>query len=148
MNFLFSNQKFKCLAIILMINYFQTKLVWLTSNMKKIKNIIINNSPAWKLFVGETTVSNEVLDTVLKAGEVLKIRGLWRQTDEPGGDTPAEKTSTQVLNKQAKKPEEQPKITVKKDDKLLKTFNPVQPQGVTRYEFLFIHHLSSNTFIF
>lgn len=72
---------------------------------------------------------------MLKAGEVLKIRGLWRQNDEAGGDsTPAEKTTTQPanINKQAKKPDE-PKLTVKKDDKLLKTFNPVQPQGVTRY---------------
>ncbi|XP_046960522.1 zinc finger and BTB domain-containing protein 17-like isoform X1 [Vanessa cardui] len=88
------------------------------------------------MYKGETTVSNEVLDTVLKAGEVLKIRGLWRQTDEPGGDTPAEKTSTQTVNKQTKKPDEQPKITVKKDDKLLKSFNPVQPQGVTRPMFI------------
>ncbi|XP_026486162.1 zinc finger and BTB domain-containing protein 17-like isoform X1 [Vanessa tameamea] len=88
------------------------------------------------MYKGETTVSNEVLDTVLKAGEVLKIRGLWRQTDEPGGDTPAEKTSTQTVNKQTKKTDEQPKITVKKDDKLLKSFNPVQPQGVTRPMFI------------
>lgn len=97
------------------------------------------------LILGETTVSNEVLDTVLKAGEVLKIRGLWRQTDEAGGDSvPAEKTTTPPtttnVNKQVqvvtqKKPEDsQPKIAVKKDDKLLKTFNPVQQQGgVTRY---------------
>ncbi|XP_059048328.1 zinc finger and BTB domain-containing protein 17 isoform X3 [Achroia grisella] len=96
------------------------------------------------MYKGETTVSNEVLDTVLKAGEVLKIRGLWRQTDEAGGDsTPAEKTTapmaTASVNKQivAKKPEDmQPKITVKKDDKLLKTFGQVQPQGVTRPMFI------------
>ncbi|CAG9560201.1 unnamed protein product [Danaus chrysippus] len=90
------------------------------------------------MYKGETTVSNEVLDTVLKAGEVLKIRGLWRQNDEAGGDsTPAEKTTTQPanINKQTKKPDE-PKLTVKKDDKLLKTFNPVQPQGVTRPMFI------------
>ncbi|CAH0727967.1 unnamed protein product, partial [Brenthis ino] len=91
------------------------------------------------MYKGETTVSNEVLDTVLKAGEVLKIRGLWRQTDEAGGDSiPAEKTSTTATSapKPAKKPEEQPKITVKKDDKLLKTFTPVQQQGVTRPMFI------------
>ncbi|XP_063378795.1 zinc finger and BTB domain-containing protein 42 [Cydia fagiglandana] len=91
------------------------------------------------MYKGETTVSNEVLDTVLKAGEVLKIRGLWRQTDE-AGDPPAEKTTTQVasVNKQpVKKPEElQPKIAVKKDDKLLKTFTPMQQQGVTRPMFI------------
>ncbi|KAM3961965.1 uncharacterized protein ACR2FA_004049 [Aphomia sociella] len=91
------------------------------------------------MYKGETTVSNEVLDTVLKAGEVLKIRGLWRQTDEAGGDSvPAEKTTASV-NKQvvAKKPEDiQPKITVKKDDKLLKTFGQVQQQGVTRPMFI------------
>ncbi|XP_048484855.1 zinc finger and BTB domain-containing protein 42 isoform X1 [Plutella xylostella] len=97
------------------------------------------------MYKGETTVSNEVLDTVLKAGEVLKIRGLWRQTDEAGGDsTPAEKQpqqqqATTSLNKQPppKKPEEpvqvqvQQKIAVKKDDKLLKAFNPLQPQSGT-----------------
>ncbi|XP_049865723.1 ras-responsive element-binding protein 1 isoform X2 [Pectinophora gossypiella] len=95
------------------------------------------------MYKGETTVSNEVLDTVLKAGEVLKIRGLWRQTDEVGGDsTPAEKTtaanSTAIVNKQTlqKKPEEPQKIAVKKDDKLLKTFQPVQQQGVTRPMFI------------
>ncbi|XP_060801141.1 zinc finger and BTB domain-containing protein 42 isoform X2 [Amyelois transitella] len=97
------------------------------------------------MYKGETTVSNEVLDTVLKAGEVLKIRGLWRQTDEAGGDsTPAEKTTTN-LNKQVaatttKKPDEvQAKIAVKKDDKLLKTFNPGQmqtPGQVTRPMFI------------
>lgn len=82
-------------------------------------------------------MSNEVLDTVLKAGEVLKIRGLWRQADED--IAPAEKTSTTSTptnaNKQiVKKPEEiQTKIAIKKDDKLLKAFNPVQQQGtVTR----------------
>ncbi|XP_063532737.1 zinc finger protein Xfin [Cydia strobilella] len=91
------------------------------------------------MYKGETTVSNEVLDTVLKAGEVLKIRGLWRQTDE-AGDPPAEKTTTQVasVNKQpVKKPEDlQPKIAVKKDDKLLKSFTPMQQQGVTRPMFI------------
>ncbi|KAI8428680.1 hypothetical protein MSG28_007402 [Choristoneura fumiferana] len=97
------------------------------------------------MYKGETTVSNEVLDTVLKAGEVLKIRGLWRQTDE-AGDPPAEKTTAQTttqvvasVNKQivSKKPEDtQPKITVKKDDKLLKTFSPMQQQGVTRPMFI------------
>ncbi|CAH2075041.1 unnamed protein product, partial [Iphiclides podalirius] len=95
------------------------------------------------MYKGETTVSNEVLDTVLKAGEVLKIRGLWRQADE---DTPsAEKTATASVptnsNKQttaAKKPEEiQTKISIKKDDKLLKAFNPIQQQGtVTRPMFI------------
>ncbi|XP_038210404.1 zinc finger and BTB domain-containing protein 42-like isoform X1 [Zerene cesonia] len=84
------------------------------------------------MYKGETTVSNEVLDIVLKAGEVLKIRGLWRQTDEVGGDsTPAEKTTTTATtaNKQPDKAKEPPKITLKKDDKLLKAFNPVQGQG-------------------
>nr|XP_021182013.2 zinc finger and BTB domain-containing protein 17 isoform X1 [Helicoverpa armigera]XP_021182014.2 zinc finger and BTB domain-containing protein 17 isoform X1 [Helicoverpa armigera] len=89
------------------------------------------------MYKGETTVSNEVLDTVLKAGEVLKIRGLWRQTEDGAGETTAEKTATQThittsINKPAlaKKPDEipiQPKIAVKKDDKLLKAFNPGQP---------------------
>lgn len=95
------------------------------------------------MYKGETTVSNEVLDTVLKAGEVLKIRGLWRQTDEAGGDsTPAEKSnaSTTVTGVKAiakKLDDVQPKLTVKKDDKLLKTFGPVQTQGgVTRPMFI------------
>ncbi|KAJ8732253.1 hypothetical protein PYW08_014983 [Mythimna loreyi] len=87
------------------------------------------------MYKGETTVSNEVLDTVLKAGEVLKIRGLWRQTED-GSDGTAEKTATQtiattsVMKPITKKPDElplQPKIAVKKDDKLLKAFNPGQP---------------------
>lgn len=72
---------------------------------------------------------------MLKAGEVLKIRGLWRQTDEAGGDsTPAETQATPTVNvaKPPAKKDDTPKITVKKDDKLLKTFNPMQPQGVTR----------------
>lgn len=94
-------------------------------------------------------MSNEVLDTVLKAGEVLKIRGLWRQTDEAGGDsTPAEKTSTN-LNKQvaiAKKPDDAAKIAIKKDDKLLKTFNPGQiqtPGQVTRFVYSTICSVAS-----
>ncbi|XP_023937105.2 zinc finger protein 236 isoform X2 [Bicyclus anynana] len=88
------------------------------------------------MYKGETTVSNEVLDTVLKAGEVLKIRGLWRQTDEAGGDSaPAEAQATTNVTKPAKK-DEAPKIAVKKDDKLLKTFTPAQPQGVTRPMFI------------
>ncbi|KAI5645172.1 BTB/POZ domain-containing protein [Phthorimaea operculella] len=98
------------------------------------------------MYKGETTVSNEVLDTVLKAGEVLKIRGLWRQTDEAGGDsTPAEKTTTPtntaIVNKQqvlpVKKADEVSKIAIKKDDKLLKTFGQVQQgQNVTRPMFI------------
>lgn len=101
-------------------------------------NLIINNKNCYN-FTGETTVSNEVLDTVLKAGEVLKIRGLWRQTEESNADSTAEKSTpaqtTATVNKQLapKKPEEiQPKIALKKDDKLLKTFTPVNAQGVTR----------------
>ncbi|KAH9629203.1 hypothetical protein HF086_009593 [Spodoptera exigua] len=88
------------------------------------------------MYKGETTVSNDVLDTVLKAGEVLKIRGLWRQTDDGSSETP-EKATTQTITTTslakpalAKKPDEisrQPKIAVKKDDKLLKAFNPGQP---------------------
>ncbi|XP_026729670.1 zinc finger and BTB domain-containing protein 17-like isoform X2 [Trichoplusia ni] len=87
------------------------------------------------MYKGETTVSNEVLDTVLKAGEVLKIRGLWRQSDESGGEIPAEKaTTTKAVatnntSNKTKKTDEvpiQPKIAIKKDDKLLKAFNPVQ----------------------
>lgn len=94
------------------------------------------------LLVGETTVSNEVLDTVLKAGEVLKIRGLWRQTEDGSSDVGDKAATSQTLpaaaslNKQVltKKPEDmQPKIAVKKDDKLLKAFNQVTPQGVSRY---------------
>ncbi|VVC98053.1 unnamed protein product [Leptidea sinapis] len=87
------------------------------------------------MYKGETTVSNEVLDTVLKAGEVLKIRGLWRQTDEAGGDSiPAEKTSTSattttVTNKTAEKPKEVTKIALKNDDKIIKTFSPQTLQG-------------------
>ncbi|XP_012544248.1 uncharacterized protein LOC101736836 isoform X2 [Bombyx mori] len=100
------------------------------------------------MYKGETTVSNEILDTVLKAGEVLKIRGLWRQTDEGGASTepPDKSTFNQTLpsasvNKQivTKKPDEgQAKIAVKKDDKLLKTFTPVQGagQGITRPMFI------------
>ncbi|XP_063821288.1 ras-responsive element-binding protein 1-like isoform X2 [Ostrinia nubilalis] len=103
------------------------------------------------MYKGETTVSNEVLDTVLKAGEVLKIRGLWRQTDEAGGDStpaerttaPAERTATPTSTASANKPavakkadELQPKITVKRDDKLLKTFTPLQNQGGTRPMFI------------
>lgn len=72
---------------------------------------------------------------------MLKIRGLWRQTDEAGGDSSsAEKTVTHAVattsaNKTglAKKLDEipiQPKLAIKKDDKLLKAFNPVQ--GGTR----------------
>ncbi|CAF4755272.1 unnamed protein product [Pieris macdunnoughi] len=83
------------------------------------------------MYKGETTVSNEVLDIVLKAGEVLKIRGLWRQTDEIGGDsTPAEKTTTIPSSaKQTEKTKEVTKIALKKDEKILKTFNPIQGQG-------------------
>lgn len=98
------------------------------------------------MYKGETTVSNEVLDTVLKAGEVLKIRGLWRQTDE-GDSSPADKssttatqTATATVNKQSgtKKPEDiqQPKIAVKKDDKLLKAFTPMQSQTGARPMFI------------
>lgn len=98
------------------------------------------------MYKGETTVSNEVLDTVLKAGEVLKIRGLWRQMDEGSGEASSTDKSTasavpanatkQII---AKKPDDvQPKIAIKKDDKLLKAFNPVTPgQGaVTRPMFI------------
>ncbi|CAB3243692.1 unnamed protein product [Arctia plantaginis] len=98
------------------------------------------------MYKGETTVSNEVLDTVLKAGEVLKIRGLWRQTDESGSEVAiADKSTASAIPsnipKQAagkKADETQPKLAVKKDDKLLKTFNPVTPGqgGVTRPMFI------------
>ncbi|VVC99908.1 unnamed protein product [Leptidea sinapis] len=79
----------------------------------------------------ETPVSNEVLET--KAREVFKVRG-WRKTDEAGGDSiPAEKTSTSatttiVTNKTVKKPKTT-KIALKKDFKIIKSFNPQTLQG-------------------
>ncbi|XP_045534258.1 zinc finger and BTB domain-containing protein 17 isoform X1 [Papilio machaon] len=94
------------------------------------------------MYKGETTVSNEVLDTVLKAGEVLKIRGLWRQADEETAysEKATAIASQTIVNKQlaiAKKPEEiQAKVALKKDDKIMKTFNPAQQQGVTRPMFI------------
>ncbi|XP_075970223.1 uncharacterized protein LOC142972802 isoform X2 [Anticarsia gemmatalis] len=99
------------------------------------------------MYKGETTVSNEVLDTVLKAGEVLKIRGLWRQTEEGVDGLPGDKTAATAIpstvTKQAsinpkKSDDSQPKISVKKDEKLLKSFNPVTsgPGGVTRPMFI------------
>ncbi len=44
------------------------------------------------MYSGEATVSNDILNEVLRGGEVLKVRGLWRnnQTSEPNASsTPA-----------------------------------------------------------
>ena len=107
--------------------------------MKKlydVENDFVRFISSWLIlyfyFPGETTVSNEVLDTVLKAGEVLKIRGLWRQSED-SADGSAEKTAQAVATTtkaiMPKKDEIaiQPKLTVKKDDKFIKTFNTGQP---------------------
>ncbi|XP_022125777.2 zinc finger and BTB domain-containing protein 14 isoform X2 [Pieris rapae] len=58
------------------------------------------------MYKGETTVSNGVLDMVLKAGEVLKIRGLCRQTDEIGGDSTSAEKTTSPSSKQTEKTKE------------------------------------------
>lgn len=73
---------------------------------------------------------------------MLKIRGLWRQTDESGSEVAtADKSTASAIPSNVPKPalgkktdEVQTKLTVKKDDKILKTFNPVTPgqAGVTR----------------
>lgn len=49
------------------------------------------------MYSGEATVSNDILNEVLRGGEVLKIRGLWRnnQTVEPNASsTPQYQTAT------------------------------------------------------
>lgn len=62
-------------------------------------------------------MSNEVLDTVLKAGEVLKIRGLWRQTDEGGAETTAEKqTNTTATTTQMATTSQNKAAPAKKQD--------------------------------
>lgn len=91
-----------------------------------------------------------MLDTVLKAGEVLKIRGLWQHTindtisDVDKTDTP---TAPASVKKQPliKKPEDMlPKLAMKKNDQnKLMNINQVAtgPGGVTRYVF-FLNSLS------
>lgn len=75
---------------------------------------------------------------------MLKIRGLWRQTDEQSTETPAEKTATPSNNNNKQPPnptqkkvenETQAKAT-KKDDKAVKTFAPLQQQNLTRPMFI------------
>lgn len=95
---------------------------------------------------GETTVSNDVLDIVLKAGDLLKIRGLWRQNDNQNeileDKTSNEKRLPEILNKPTviKKSDSaevtMPKISVKKDEKLLKSFVPLQQLNLTRQSFI------------
>lgn len=91
-------------------------------------------------------MSNDVLDTVLKAGDLLKIRGLWRQnenqTEASEEKSSGEKRAPEILNKQTviKKSDSAevtlPKISVKKDEKLLKSFAPVQHLNLTRQSFI------------
>lgn len=91
-------------------------------------------------------MSNDVLDTVLKAGDLLKIRGLWRQNENQGEATEekasSEKRAPEILNKQTviKKSDAAevtlPKISVKKDEKLLKSFAPVSHLNLTRQSFI------------
>lgn len=100
------------------------------------------------LSTGETTVSNDVLDIVLKAGDLLKVRGLWRQSEDknekPADKIANEKTTEVVLEAKqvgpqtAKKVEEpsKSKITVKKDDKLLQSYTPLQHINISRQSFI------------
>lgn len=39
------------------------------------------------MYSGEATVSNDILNEVLRGGEVLKIRGLWRNSNESSAST-------------------------------------------------------------
>ncbi|XP_077293903.1 uncharacterized protein LOC143916593 [Arctopsyche grandis] len=98
------------------------------------------------MYKGETTVSNDVLDIVLKAGDLLKIRGLWRQNENQNEALEErvsnEKRSPEILNKQTviKKSDSaeasMPKISVKKDEKLLKSFVPLQQLNLSRQSFV------------
>ncbi|XP_044743651.1 histone-lysine N-methyltransferase PRDM9-like [Chrysoperla carnea] len=65
------------------------------------------------IYCGETTVSNEILENVLKAGDLLKIRGLWRPKDADSNlGSPAEATqqaNTELLPKKTQKiPQQSP----------------------------------------
>lgn len=48
------------------------------------------------MYSGETTVSNDILDNVLRGGDALKIRGLWRQKSD--GPFPMEVPAQQVAH--------------------------------------------------
>lgn len=78
----------------------------------------------------------------------MKVRGLWRQgedkNEKPADKIANEKTTEIVLeakqtgSQTAKKVEEppKPKITVKKDDKLLQTYTPIQHINISRQSFI------------
>lgn len=48
------------------------------------------------MYSGETTVSNDILDNVLRGGDALKIRGLWRQKND--GPFPMEAPAQQLAH--------------------------------------------------
>lgn len=56
------------------------------------------------IYCGETTVSNEILENVLKAGDLLKIRGLWRPNNEEQSTEP-KKTQNSVATAHAAPPQ-------------------------------------------
>lgn len=42
------------------------------------------------MYCGETTVSNDILEKVLRGGDLLQVRGLWRPAGGAGGTTAAQ----------------------------------------------------------
>lgn len=78
----------------------------------------------------------------------MKVRGLWRQSEDKN-EKPADKIANektpevileakQTVSQTTKKVEEppKPKLTVKKDDKLLQAYTPLQHVNISRQSFI------------
>lgn len=67
------------------------------------------------MYCGETTVSNDILENVLRGGDILQVRGLWR----PRSETPA--NAKQTLSKTPVKVVQKPINILKPVDSNVKT---------------------------
>lgn len=76
------------------------------------------------MYSGETTVSKDILEHVLRGGDILKIRGLWRPKEDEQEKVPAkphQKQAKPVAAKEAPPTENRKLIYVKQPTDLLST---------------------------
>lgn len=80
------------------------------------------------MYCGETTVSNDILESVLRGGDILQVRGLWR----PRTETPVNTKTDNTLSRTPVKVIQKPGNVLKTVDSNIKTTEVIEKKQIQK----------------
>ncbi|GLV38689.1 uncharacterized protein CBL_05688 [Carabus blaptoides fortunei] len=80
------------------------------------------------MYCGETTVSNDILESVLRGGDILQVRGLWR----PRTETPVNTKPDNTLSRTPVKVIQKPNNVLKLVDSNIKTTDLAEKKQMSK----------------